>query len=459
MIKHLFKVGLLAFSCLGPSTIGFSQTADQAAFVSQIGAEIMGSRVAYNDLRVLCKTIGHRLSGSEQSFKAIQWGQDVLKKAGADTVWLQKVEVPVWERGSESLHFITKGKKQKVEVLSLGNTTGTNGKVLKADIIEFATLEVLQNANPELVKGKIVFLNMQFPMELTNTFEGYSKTSKVRWSGPSMAEAKGAVGYIMRSISTTYDDAPHTGVSHYTDGVPGIPSMAIGNTTADALAIALKQGNVDAEMISNCKMKGTVTSYNVIGELRGSKYPNQYLLVGGHLDSWDVGEGAHDDGVGCIQSVEVLRAFKALDYAPNHTLRVVLFMNEENGNMGGKTYAAEAKSKGEKHTFALESDAGGFTPRGIGMVVPDAQRDQVKSWAPLLQPFGLWDFTQVGAGVDIGPLKNDGVWAGELIPDNQRYFDVHHSRHDVFEAVNIREMNMGAAGITSLLYLIDQYWD
>lgn len=458
MIQNIFKWGFLsAVLAFGTYNIQ-AQTQEQQAFVSELGAEIMQSRAAYNDLRVLCKTIGHRLSGSEQSLKAIQWAQDVLKNAGADTVWLQKVIVPVWERGSESLHFVVDGKRRKVELLSLGNTTGTDGKVLKAEIIEFPTLDALQNASAASIKGKIVFLNMQFPMELTNTFEGYSKTSKVRWAGPGMAEEKGAVGYIMRSISTTLDDAPHTGVSHHTDGVPTIPSMAIGNTTADELAKQLQTKKVTAEMLSNCRMKGTAESFNVIGELKGKVYPNAYILVGGHLDSWDVGEGAHDDGVGCIQSVEVMRAFKTLDYQPNHTLRVVLFMNEENGNMGGKTYAAEAKTKGEKHVFAFESDAGGFTPRGIGLVVPDAQREQVKSWAPVLQPFGLWDFSHVGAGVDIGPLKNDGVWVGELIPDNQKYFDVHHSRHDVFEAVNMREMNMGAAGMASLLYLIDQYW-
>ena len=280
----------------------------------------------------------------------------------------------------------------------------------------------------------------------------------VRWDGAGAASSKGAKGLIIRSVSTGLDNAPHTGTAHYRDTVAPIPAVAIGNTTADMLEQALSKSNVTARLVSNCKMKGTTISYNVIGELKGTQQPNKYITVGGHLDSWDIGEGAHDDGAGCVQSVEVLRAFKAQNYRPNHTLRVVLFMNEENGNKGGKAYADSAAARNEQHIFALESDAGGFTPRGIGMELSDEKRKHIQSWANLLQPFGLYDLTRVGSGVDIGPLKKLGVPVAELIPDSQRYFDLHHSRNDVFEAVNIRELNMGAAGMTALIYLIDKHW-
>lgn len=424
-----------------------------------MGAFTMTSSEAYEDLRELCKDIGHRLSGSPQSLKAVAWAQKTLKEAGADTVWTQPVMVPVWERGKEYLKLELNGKMQKVEMLSLGNMHGTDGKELKAPLVMFSSLDDLKNADANSIQGKIVFMNVPFPQDELNTFGAYSRVFRIRTSTASIVCEKGGLGVIIRSISTTKDGAPHTGVAHYTDTTCRVPAMAIGNTTADDLEKTMSQNSmVHAVLMSDCKMKGMALSYNVVGELRGRKSPEKYILVGGHLDSWDVGEGAHDDGAGCVQSIQVLRTYKSMGYVPNNTLRVVLFMNEENGNKGGLAYADSAQHRKEHHIFALESDAGGFTPRGIGLVVPDAQRNQVKTWAPVLQPFGLYDFERVGCGVDISPLKNNGVKAGELLPDSQRYFDVHHCRHDVLEAVNERELNMGAAGITALLYLIDSYW-
>ncbi len=434
-------------------------TLADSLWLQRMGTYTMTSSRAYDDLRVLCKEIGHRLSGSPQSLKAVEWAVDVLKKAGADTVWTQPVMVPVWERGEEYLKVGTEGKLDKVEALSLGNMHGTDGKEVKAPLVMFRSLEELQAANAALIQGKIVFLNVPFPAEELNTFAAYSRVYRIRTQSAGIVCAKGGVGVIIRSISTTKDEVPHTGAAHYPDTACRIPAMAIGNTTADALALAMSTGTVTAVMMAHCKMKGMALSYNVIGELRGAKHKDKYMLVGGHLDSWDVGEGAHDDGAGCVQAIQVLRNFKALKHRPAHTLRVVMFMNEENGNRGGAAYADSAVSRKEHHIFALESDAGGFTPRGIGLIVPEQDRRQVQSWAPLLEPFGLYDFKQEGCGVDISPLKNTGVRAGELLPDSQRYFDIHHCRHDVLEAVNERELNLGAAGITALLYLIDRYWN
>ncbi len=439
----------------------FAQTnTKDSSMIASFGTYTMQNGKAYEDLRYLCKNIGHRLSGSPQSLKAVKWAQELLINAGADTVWLQPVQVPVWKRGKEYLKLKLGNSFEIVEMLSLGNTVGTDGRIIEADIVMFNSLEALNNATKNEVQNKIVFLNVRFPKGVLSTFDGYGQMFMIRWDGAGAASAKGAKGLVIRSISTTQDDAPHTGVAHYRDTVPQIPAVAVGNTTADKMEAYLTKGNtLKAQLYSECKMDGTALSYNVIAELRGTKNPDKYVLVGGHLDSWDVGEGAHDDGTGCMQSVQVLRTWKSLNYRPNNTLRVVLFMNEENGNNGGKAYADSANANKEYHVFALESDAGGFTPRGIGMIVPKQYQQQVLTWATLLQPFGLYDFTKEGAGVDIGPLKKLGFKVGELLPDNQRYFDIHHCRHDVFEAVNERELHLGAAGITSFLYLVDQYWD
>ena len=198
--------------------------------------------------------------------------------------------------------------------------------------------------------------------------------------------------------------------------------------------------------------------HNVIGEWKGSEFPDQVITIGGHLDSWDPAEGAHDDGTGCVQSIEVLRALKAIGYRPKRTIRIVLFANEENGLRGGTKYAEEAKAKSEQHYFALESDEGGFTPRGFGFTGSEQQLAKLRTWAPLFIPYGVFEWTMGGGGADIGPLNRTfkTPLAG-FTPDSQRYFDIHHARSDVFEAVNKRELELGAVNMTALIYLVDKY--
>jgi hypothetical protein len=197
--------------------------------------------------------------------------------------------------------------------------------------------------------------------------------------------------------------------------------------------------------------------HNVIGELKGSEFPNEIITVGGHLDSWDNGEGAHDDGAGCVQTIEILRAFKAIGYKPKRTIRFVLFANEENGLRGGNKYAEEAKQNNESHVLAIESDAGGFTPRSLGLSGSEAQVAKFMGWSSLLTPYGV-TLVRGGGGADIGPLNRAlGTPTASLIPDSQRYFDLHHARNDVFEAVNKRELNLGAVNMAALIYLVDKY--
>ncbi|MFA6057373.1 MAG: M20/M25/M40 family metallo-hydrolase [Taibaiella sp.] len=436
----------------------FAQNSDSTTLRS-ISNEIMMNGTCYENLRVLTKTIGHRLSGSAAADKAVQWGKKALEEAGADKVWLQPVDVPLWIRGTESLKVQLEGNNYvSIPMTSLGNTDGTGGKLLEKEILCVASIEAFEKLPLDQIKGKIVFFNYKFRQDIVNTFEGYGDAVKYRWIAVNKAAEKQAVGVIIRSVSTGADDAPHTGSSKYNDGIPHVPAIAIGNFSADKLAAACAKKNTKAQLISNCAMKGTKRSYNVIGEIKGSEHPEQIIVVGGHLDSWDVGEGAHDDGAGCVQSIEVIRTYKALGIKPKHTIRAVLFMNEENGVKGGIAYADSALAKKEQHIFALESDAGGFVPRGVGLEMPDTLKAKVRSWAPLFIPYGVYDFNQEEGGVDISLLKKQGVPLAGLLPDPQRYFDLHHSKNDVFETVSHRELKLGAWTMCSMISLVDKYF-
>jgi hypothetical protein len=330
-------------------------------------------------------------------------------------------------------------------------------KPLTAPVIEVASFEDLEEKRNN-VKGKIVFYNYRFNPRFVQTFESYADAVRYRGDGPSRAAMYGAVAVIVRSMTHSTDNNPHTGSTRYADSLPKIPAVAIGLQDADWLNQALKKQPVSITLKTAGTFLPDTTGHNVIGELRGTQYPDQYITIGGHLDSWDPAEGAHDDGSGCVQTIELLRTLQALGYKPKHTLRFVLFANEENGLRGGTKYAEVAQQKGEKHIFALESDAGGFTPRGFSVEIPDAVFKKVKTWENLLAPYGADKIVQGGGGADIGPLnRTQATPVAELRPDSQRYFDVHHARSDVFEAVNKRELELGAVAMAALIYLVDKY--
>lgn len=425
----------------------------------RISDNIMLHGNCYNNLRFLCKQIGNRLSGTPQAAQAVEWGQKAMQDAGAEKVWLQAVDVPLWIRGQEhlSLKFSGDNSYKEVNMLSLGNSSGSCNLPIEAEVVCVSDAEAFNRLHAEEVKGKIVFFNYRFRQDIVNTFEGYGDAVKYRSLGPNLAAEKHAAAVIIRSVSTGADDYAHTGAMRYADSVRPIPAIAIGNITADQLESQCKLGKVMAIINSNCHMAGTVRSYNVIGEIQGSEYPDQYILVGGHLDSWDVGEGAHDDGAGCVQSIEVMRALKATGVKPRHSIRAVLFMNEENGLKGGLAYADSAKARNEKYLLAIETDAGGFSPRGIGLDMEGSKRMQIQSYKQLFLPYGVYDFDHEEGGADISPLKRMGVPVAGLMPDPQRYFDVHHTRNDVFETVNHRELKLGAVTLTNLIYLVDKY--
>ncbi len=433
--------------------------AQDSVTLRRISDQILLHGACYDDLRVLCKEIGHRLSGSPAAAKAVQWGERTMHAAGADRVWLQPVDVPRWVRGKESLHIDFGQGLQAVPLLSLGNSDGTGGKALNGTVVMVRTFAEFDSLPDAAVQGKVVFFNYRFRQDLVSTFEGYGDAGPYRWRGPNKAAARGAAAVVVRSISTGVDDFPHTGSMRYADTVRHIPAVAIGNLTADKLEAACARQATKIRLTSECRIIDTVRSYNVIGEMRGSEKPEEILLVGGHLDSWDVGEGAHDDGAGCVQSIEVLRTFKALGIRPKRTVRAVLFMNEENGVRGGNVYADSALSKGERHIFALESDAGGFSPRGFSVEAAEsdsARGAAVLDYAKGLRLLNLHQFRPGHGGTDIDPLRRSAktiVLAG-LLPDPQRYFDLHHTAADVFEEVNHRELKLGAAAMAGLVWLV-----
>jgi len=343
-----------------------------------------------------------------------------------------------------------------LDVLALGNSLG-NGKPVTAQVIAFNSFDEMEKRKEE-VKGKIVYFNHSFDPTNIKPFVSYGQTGVSRRAGPSMAAKYGAVGVMIRSLTESTANDPHTGSTAYNDSFPKIPAIAMGPRDADYIWELSKQSSFSVSMKTSAKFLPDTIGHNVIGELRGTTFPDEIITVGGHLDSWDVNEGAHDDGAGVVHTIEVMRALKAIGYQPKRTIRFVLFANEENGMRGGNKYAAEAKEKGEKHIFALESDAGGFTPRGFGFTAPKDKHDKIQAWLPLLKPYGTEDMSGSGGGADIGPLNRTfGTPIAGFIPDPQRYFDLHHARTDVFENVNKRELLLGAVNMAALIYLVDKY--
>jgi hypothetical protein len=370
--------------------------------------------------------------------------------------------VPKWVRGPKEFALIETepGVTFNVPITALGGSVATPSVGLKAEVVEVQNFEELAVLGRENIDGKIVFFNRPMQAELISTFSAYGGCVNQRYDGARQASQYGAIGVIVRSMSLRMDDYPHTGAMSYGDQAVSkrIPAAAISTNAAEKLSNLLKIApKLKFLFRQQCKQYEDVLSYNVIGEITGSTFPDEIILVGGHLDSWDIGDGAHDDGAGCVQSMEVLRLFKELDYKPKRTIRVVLFMNEENGLRGGYKYAEMAALKGETHIFALESDAGGFTPRGFNFDLPDYEFEQVQSWEPLFKPYLIHYFEKGGSGADIGPLKTKTNVLAGLRPDSQRYFDHHHAATDTFEAVNKRELELGAATLTSLIYLYDTY--
>jgi hypothetical protein len=462
MKKLLIAISLIPMSLF--AQIKYGKDLSDSAFIRMISDNILVSRSSYDNLYTLTKKIGGRLAGSPQMVMAEQWGKKAMEAAGADKVIMQQCMVPHWVRGGKDKASVAytdaTGKKQvyQLNTLALGNSVGTGSKGVQASVVRVNSFDDLEQKKDQL-KGKIVFYNVPFEETFVQTFRAYGKNVVYRGSGASRAAKYGATAVLVRSMTNAMDNHAHTGSLRYNDSFPKIPAAAIGLEDVAKLNDLLNDNTaLTAQLFTYGKDLPDTIGHNVIGELTGTEYPGEIITVGGHLDSWDVNEGAHDDGAGVVQTIEILRAFKTLGYQPKHTIRFVLFANEENGTRGGKEYAEDARRNDLKMIFALESDAGGFTPRGFGFTVHDTLWNKIYSWRNLFEPYGADKFSRGGGGADIGPLNETfGTPLSGLSPDSQRYFDVHHAASDVFEAVNIRELKLGAINMAALLYLVDKY--
>lgn len=471
MALKLLKGSLLFLFLVGFGRIS-AQTADDSLLIRRLADTILTDGKAYGNLAVLTKQVGARLSGSAGYYKAEKWGVAALTDAQAQNVRLQECMVPHWVRGGHDTarfdivyreglagmprHYMDGGPG--LDILALGMSVGTGAAGVTAPVVLIHDFDELERRKDE-IKGKIVFYNYKFNPLFIETFKAYGDAVRYRGMGASRAAKYGAVAVLVRTMGESVDNNPHTGAMFYNDSFPKIPAAAVGLRDANRLAWLLEKGEtVKVYLRTMARTLPDTVAHNVIGEIRGSEFPDQYITVGGHLDSWDPAEGAQDDGAGCVQSIEVLRALVAIGYKPKHTIRVVLFANEENGDRGGLKYADAAKAAGEKHILGLESDAGGFTPRAFSLGLSDTQLATIHPWLTLLQPYGVYEFIKGGGGSDVSPMKpalNCAV--GELLPDSQRYFDLHHSRADVLENVNKRELELGTINMAALIYLVDKY--
>ncbi len=415
---------------------------------------------SYEWLEDLTSTIGGRLSGSPEAAQAVVWGEQLMKEVGLDSVWLQPVMVPHWVRGEKEVaNYTVNGIQKNVPVCALGFSIATPKKGISAEVIEVQSLKEAE-ALGEKLRGKIVFFNRPFDNTLINTFRAYGGCVGQRVRGATVAGKYGAKGVIVRSMTNGVDDYPHTGTMSYGDLPESqyIPAAAISSRAANILSADLKTNpTLKFYLKQNCETLPDAPSFNVVGQITGSETPENIMVVGGHLDSWDLGDGAHDDGTGIVQSLEVAYLYKKNNIKPKNTLRVVFFMNEENGTRGAKKYAELAKLNNETHIGGLESDAGGHTPRGFSIDANDKNTAKLQSWKKLLAPYGLHDIEKGGSGADISPLRDETVTLVGYRPDSQRYFDYHHTSIDTFDKVNKRELALGSASMASILYLMDKY--
>ena len=457
-MKYLSYLIIITFSV----SLNSQNTNDYSVFIDKIYDEALSNGYSYEWLDYLSNQIGGRLSGSINYDRSVKWGMDELKMINIDTVWLQPVMIPKWVRGAPEYAHIesSPGNTISVPIAALGGSISTPSIGISANVIEVKNFNELKLIGKDSIAGKIIFYNRPMDPTLINTFQAYGGSVNQRTQGAVEAAKLGAIGVIVRSMTTSLDDYPHTGSMYY-EGLSlnqRIPAAAISTNGAELLSSMLSLNpNIKFFFRQNSKNFPDVLSHNVIAQINGSEKPDEIIIVGGHLDSWDLGDGSHDDGAGIVQSMEVLRILKDLNYSPKRTIRVVLFANEENGLRGGTKYAEEAKLNNEKHFFALESDAGGFTPRGFSFDTSDKEFKTIKKFENLFVKYGMNNFFIGGSGADIGPLKNGEVILAGLRPDSQRYFDYHHAASDTFDKINKRELELGAAAMTALVYLLDNY--
>ena len=427
----------------------YDRMADQ---IQVIRSEIMNSNASYDDLRELTTQIGPRPSGSSAATQAVDWSIAKMKTYKFDRVFTQELKIPHWHRGSnEKAEILGTTSKTSLAVAALGRSAGTSGSV--AEVIEVQSLEDVRNLGQK-VQGKIIFYNRPMDPNLEDTFEAYGQAMDQRTSGPNLAARLGAVAVLVRSLTTLQDDDhPHTGATYFSGDVTPIPAAALSTHAANVLSKALKeQPDLKVRLELSAENRPDTTSYNVIGEIVGRELPDEIVLVGGHLDSWDLGQGAHDDGAGIVQSLDVCRSLVKLNMRPRRTVRCVMYMTEELGGIGGEEYAKLASQNAEKHIMAIESDRGGFAPEKFSVDGTPEDIQELNNVIGLFSASGVQSVYQGGAGTDVAPLASLGTLTMELIPNSKHYFDYHHAATDRFEAVNPEELKNGAAALAAIVF-------
>lgn len=416
----------------------------------------MLDHTAYNNLKHICEETPGRLLGTEASMQAIYYFKDYFEKLGADTVFFQEFKTKAWKHIATSVAIVDNNKTITLRAVALGPSPSTPSEGLESGVVEVMGLEELKQLDPANINGKIVFFNRPVDQTLVNTFRAYGGAVDQRAHGPALAAQMGATAVLVRSVSTSLDTIPHTGSTRF-DSLR-IPCAAISTIDADILGkMLLKNKDTRVKMMIKAEDLEQITSCNLVADLRGVEFPDEYLIVGGHIDSWYNAPGAHDDGAGCVQSADVMRIFKELGLMNKRTIRVVLFMDEELFQSGGDAYATYSETNQLKTYLALEADAGGFTPDGFMVDADDSIVSAIAGFRDLLEPYGIHYIKKGGSGVDISPLKRDGVPLMGYRTDTQRYMDIHHSAGDSLDKINIRELQLGSGCMTSMLYLIDKY--
>jgi len=442
------------FQAPAPQRAGVERYRDDVLRILRAG---LADGRAYGNLAELVAVAPHRLSGSPGAAAAVEWGRQAMLREGLENVRLEECLVPRWVRGEvEELTLLEPAELAgtRLAILALGGSVATPPEGITAEVIEVQDFDALA-ALGEAARGKIVLFDRPMQDERFDTFEAYGGAVDQRARGASRAAAAGAVAALVRSMTTRRDDVPHTGALRYDPELPALPAAAVSTNGAERVARLLRAGRpVRAHLRLDCRTLAEVPSANVVGELVGRELPDEVVLVGGHLDAWDVGQGAHDDGAGCCQAIEALALLKRLGLRPRRTLRAVLFMNEENGLRGAQAYFAAHEAELGRHVLACESDRGGFAPRGFTASASGAAWETLCAIGDLLAPAGAGTLLPGQGGADLSPMRGTGVVLMELYPDSQRYFDVHHSERDTLDQVNPRELELGAACMAALLYVV-----
>ena len=431
--------------------------------LKQLHDAALSSDYAYTQLAHLCNNIGPRLSGSPQAQHAVQYVASVMRRLGLD-VTLEKVMVPHWVRGAETgelVQYAGQAPKttQKIVLTALGGSVATPDQGLTAEVVVVDSFDQLTSLGRQKVTGKIVLFNARFDKLMAAqgyALDAYGQAVAYRGAGPSAAARLGAVAALVRSVGGADYRLPHTGSFAYADDAPKIPAAAVSAEDADLIAYLAPQGPVRLHLTLTPRTLPDVESYNVIADLKGTQYPEQIVIVSGHLDSWDLGTGALDDGAGVAVAMQVLQLVKRLGLRPKRTIRMIAWMNEENGLMGGRTYAANQKNQLANHIAAIESDLGAGHPLGFSAHASAKAIEILQPITKVLEASGAGIIrqSQNAEGADIWPLDTAGVPTLSPIQDNRTYFNYHHTAADTLDKVVPRELAENAAVMAVLAYAI-----